>query len=127
MKRPIHLAGAHTSALDLEGSSDSLEEVTCESCREFALRVGAGYASARRNGTIRWIATEDVAASVQAFTVLEEENTRTGAFRRFDLKRWLGMTPGHYHVHLRLREGGRPIPTNGAGTGQTMARQAKVR
>ena len=109
MKREIHLTGAHSSALDLEGSTDSLEEVTCAACRDFARRVGGAYASARRNKSIAWVEEEHGSARVEAFRVLEEQIGGPAGhekFRRFDLKKWLGAAPGVYPTLLRVRAGG---------------------
>lgn len=108
MNKPVHLRGAHARAESSTDSTDNLAEITCEACREHVRALHVLCTVARRNGSVRWLAssihsTVDPARG-RAFQVLEELGD-DGSFRRFDLRRWLAGAPGVHDVTLRVRKG----------------------
>ena len=86
-------------------SSEHVGDVTCVVCLAFAERLGAEYAAAKRNGSVR---------SERAGTVLEELDD-DGRWRFFDLRRWLRKEPSEYAPKLRVR---RSVGSVAAGGGR---------
>lgn len=79
-------------------SSSSIDEVTCDRCREHVVSVGGEFMRARRNGAVAWLAGKPAVVSA-ARRILESQDAKRGDWRRLDLRRWLLALPvGEYSV-----------------------------